>query len=237
MWVTVLQSHPSVSIPTLTMQRTSRPWWMEGPFELPCQRLEPFRVEGSTLPVPRPVGLPDAVERQTHPPVGVGFRFPAVGFAHHPGVHTNGAHVSVDVAQFVETRRRNPHRRVVFGEPSVDDLGERSVLAHDDEYRRAVLALALFPFLAQRIPEPTEHGERHMCVLENRLGLHRGAPTATFRGPPALALLRRIVLRDSPIRLGLRERRIENRLGNLARIHGSTPKARQIASSFSTTSG
>ena len=46
-----------------------------------------------------------------------------------------------------------------------------------------------------------------------------------------------IVLRDSPIRLGLRERRIENRLGNLARIHGSTPKAWQIASSFSTTSG
>ena len=81
---------------------------MEGPFELPRQRLEPFRVEVSTLPVPRPVGLPDGVERQTHPPVGVGFRFPAVGFAHHLGVHTDGAHVSVDVAQFVETRRRNP---------------------------------------------------------------------------------------------------------------------------------
>ena len=87
---------------------------MEGPFELPCQRLEPFRVEGSTLPVPRPVGLPDGVERQTHPPVGVGFRFPAVGFAHHLGIHSNGAEVSVDVAQFVETRRAEspPARRL-----------------------------------------------------------------------------------------------------------------------------
>ena len=155
---------------------------MEGPFELPYQRLEPFRVEGSTLPVPRPVGLPDGVERQTHPPVGVGFRFPAVGFAHHLGVHTDGADVCVDVAQFVETRRRNPHRRVVFGEPSIDDLGERGVLANDDEYGRAALVLALFPFLAQRIPEPAEHGEWHMCVLEHRLRLRPGEPAATFRG-------------------------------------------------------
>ena len=62
-------------------------------------------------------------------------------------------------------------------------------------------------------------------------------PVEIHGGPPALALLRRIVLRNSPIRLGLRERRVENRLGNLARIHGSTPKALQIASSFSTTSG
>ena len=30
MWVTVLQSHPSVSIPTLTMQRTSRPGGWRG---------------------------------------------------------------------------------------------------------------------------------------------------------------------------------------------------------------
>lgn len=39
----------------------------------------------------------------------------------------------------------------------------------------------MFPFLAQRIPEPAEHGERHMCVLEHRLGLHPGAPAAAFR--------------------------------------------------------
>ncbi len=41
MWVTVLQSHPSVSMPTLTMQRTSRPGGWSGRLQLPGQLLEP----------------------------------------------------------------------------------------------------------------------------------------------------------------------------------------------------
>ena len=56
-------------------------------------------------------------------------------------------------------------------------------------------------------------------------------------GPSAGTLLRRIELRYAPICLGFLERRVEDRLGNFVRVHGSTPKARQIASSFSPTSG
>ena len=53
MCVTVLQSQPSVSMPTLTMQRTSRPGRMKRPPELLRQLLEPFRVDRPALPVLR----------------------------------------------------------------------------------------------------------------------------------------------------------------------------------------
>ena len=62
MCVTVLQSHPSVSIPTDTMQRTSRPGWMERSSELARQILEAVGIDGTTLVITRPVELPDRVE-------------------------------------------------------------------------------------------------------------------------------------------------------------------------------
>ena len=49
--------------------------------------------------------------------------------------------------------------------------------------------------------------------------------------------LRRIVPGDPPVRFRLLERRVEDGFGDFVRVHGSTPKARQIASSFSVTSG
>ena len=53
MCVTVLQSQPSVSIPTLTMQRTSRPGRVQRPLELLRQLLEPLRDRPAALACPR----------------------------------------------------------------------------------------------------------------------------------------------------------------------------------------
>ena len=55
--------------------------------------------------------------------------------------------------------------------------------------------------------------------------------------PSARTLLRRVVFRDAPISLGFFKRGVEDRLGNFVCVHGSIPKALQIASSFSNTSG
>ena len=62
-------------------------------------------------------------------------------------------------------------------------------------------------------------------------------PVEVHRRPPAVPPLRWLVLRDPPVLSGLLERRVQDRLGNFVSVHGSTPKARQMASSFSTTSG
>ena len=145
---------------------------MEGAFELLRERLEALQVDGPPLRVPWPVGLPDRIQREAHPPVCVGLRSPVVGLAHGLGVHTDGADVSVRVVQSIEAGRRNAHRHLVLGEPPVDDLGECGVVAHDDEHGRAGLIFALAPCPAEHLPQPAEHRDRHVRILEHRFRLH-----------------------------------------------------------------
>ena len=54
MCVTVLQSQPSVSMPTLTMHRTSRPGGCSGRPSFVGQFLEAFGIERPPLPIRRP---------------------------------------------------------------------------------------------------------------------------------------------------------------------------------------
>ncbi len=73
-------------------------------------------------------------------------------------------------------------RRRVLGEPLVERLGDRRVLADDDEdgWPR-VLGLRL-PGQAQLVPQTGEHGDRRVGVLQDRLGLRRSARAAAFGG-------------------------------------------------------
>ncbi len=65
--MTVLQSHPSVSIPTETMQRMSRPGGCERPVELRRQAPRSRRGRSASRIVSRPVELADGVQGQAHP--------------------------------------------------------------------------------------------------------------------------------------------------------------------------
>ena len=62
-------------------------------------------------------------------------------------------------------------------------------------------------------------------------------PVEVHGRTPARPPLRRIELRDPPVRFRLLEGRVEDGFRDFVRVHGSVPKARQIASSFSVTSG
>jgi hypothetical protein len=86
MCVTVLQSQPSVSIPTLTMQRTSRPGGVQGAIQLLRQLRESVRVHRTALLVESPVCFPYRVQRESHPAGPVAFRFARLGFMDHPRV-------------------------------------------------------------------------------------------------------------------------------------------------------
>ena len=154
---------------------------MERPFELLRQRLETSGWMGRPCPSRGQSILPTVSRGQAHPTVPVGLRLPAVGFAHHPGVHPDGAGGPVHVAQPVEARGRDPHRRLVLGQPPVDDLGQRGVVAYDDEHRRAAFVFTPAPLLAQHLPQPAEHGHGHVCILEHRLRLHASPPAAALR--------------------------------------------------------
>src|SRR3990172_6635738 len=62
MWVTVLQSHPSVSMPTHAHDAAHvAPGRMKRAIEFLCQFLEPFRVDLASLRIFRPTHFSDGV--------------------------------------------------------------------------------------------------------------------------------------------------------------------------------
>ena len=77
-------------------------------------------------------------------------------------------------------------------------------------------------------------GRSHSLLLSRRLV--PGRAIEVHGGPAAGYSLRRLVFRDPPVLLRFFEWRIEDRLRDFVHVHGCTPNARQIASSFSLTS-
>ena len=152
MCVTVLQSQPSVSIPTLTMQRTSRPGGCSGRSELRRELLEPLGIDG------RPCG---SRGQSRLPTVSSVNRIQRVSSPFAPSTSVSpitfeSTRIVYRVAVLVAQRRRwspagCPRRRLALGEPLVDHAGELRVLADEDEDRRTLL-VALLPLLALVVP-------------------------------------------------------------------------------------
>ena len=190
MCVTVLQSQPSVSIPTLTMQRTSRPGGCSGRLELraPAPRSLPGRWAGPA----RSRGqsrLADRVEREPHPARSRrSWRRSTSVSCDHLGVDADRVDCCPSrLRNAVERRRRDAGRRLALRQPLVDDLRELRVLADEDEHRRPLVVAVRLPRLAQLLPQRRRAvaiGVRGL--LEHRLRL-RVRPSCR-RAPPAVSL-------------------------------------------------
>ena len=145
MCVTVLQSHPSVSIPTLTMERTSRPGGCKGRSSFRAnasnpsgKRRRPWTSLGqSALPTVSSV-------TRNHRSSSV-FACP---LSDSRATLESTRIVRIDpsqVAQSLDTRRRDSHRRLILSEPFENHFGERGVLAHDNEYWRTTCRPRVLP--------------------------------------------------------------------------------------------
>ena len=147
MWVTVLQSQPSVSMPTLTMQRTSRPGGCRGgPASSPALRSPRDRRAGPAGLAANRV-LPTVSERQAHPAVSSLLLPSGVGLAGQPSSRRGSCSCSRRVAEALDLGGRDARRRPVLRQPLVDHLGDLRVLADQDEHGRARVVLVF-----RRIP-------------------------------------------------------------------------------------
>ena len=209
MCVTVLQSQPSVSIPTLTMQRTSRPGGCSGR-SLLRQLLEAFRIDGPLLVVARPVTLADGVESESHPARLVALGALDLGLRDDFRIDADRVSRAVSVPQPVEVSRRDAGGRISLGEPVVDDPGELRVLADEDENRRPLVVALLGPIPPELLPCEREQPDRVLRVLQHGFGLRvRAFPSALGGGelahdPAPDVEVRGLLL---PARVGVRELR------------------------------
>ena len=153
--------------------------WVEGAIELLGQFLEAVGVDRPALAIARPVGLAHGVEGEPHPPRLVALGLAGVGLVHLLGVHADRIDRPVAVAERVDLYGWDARRGLVLGEPFVDDLGDRRVLADQNEHRRAGFA-ALGPLRGRGLPEPAQHGDRGVRPLEDRLGLGIGSLAAAL---------------------------------------------------------
>ena len=146
MCVTVLQSQPSVSMPTLTMQRTSRPGGCSGLPELLRQLLEALGVDRPALAVARPGRLAHRVEREPHPGRLVALGLAGVGLVHDLRVDADRVHRGPSCSGSLRSSPAGcPAGGLVSRQPLVDHLGDRRVLADEDEHRRARVVLRSAP--------------------------------------------------------------------------------------------
>ena len=166
MCVTVLQSQPSVSIPTLTMQRTSRPGGWSGRSSFARQLLEALgvdrpalrgRVGQSRLPT---VSSVKRIQRDSS------FFAPSTSVSATTFESTRIVYArAVVVPKRREVGRRNARRRLALGEPVVDHRRELRVLADEDEHRRPLVVAFALPLLPQLLPREREQADRMLRVL------------------------------------------------------------------------
>ena len=151
--------------------------WMKRSLQLLREFLEAFRENRPALAIGRPIALAHCVQGQPHPARFIALGRACVGFVNALGIDSNGVDHIVAIAKTVDLERRNPGGALLVGQPFVDDLGDRRVLADQDKNRQSRRSRPL-PSLGFRFPKPAEHRDRRVRYFKiaSGLGLARLPP-------------------------------------------------------------
>ena len=179
MCVTVLQSQPSVSIPTLTIHRTSRPggWSGRSSFS-PVPQSLPDTPAGPADPRPR--CLADRIEREPHPSHFIPLRLPGIRLVNHFGIDADRVHAAIHITEAFDLGRRNAGRALFSASHSYTTLAILVVL-HTRMNTGGRGSSRFRPFVSFLFPQPAQHRDRMMGILEDRLRLGIGPLPAPFR--------------------------------------------------------